>query len=142
MEWTQEKTDFMLFEFDRGQSIKQISKSISEKFQELTSKNAIIGKLHRMNVTRATSFVKPITKLKPKPEKRVTFKKIAPLVIKWIKEPPSNFRCSFYELTSTRCHWPFGDAPPYDYCGATVAAQSYCSFHHQKSLKKDQSHVG
>lgn len=145
MDWTKEITDALILGFDSGMSHADLAKDLTSKFNQAISRNAVLGKLHRLKLQRQRV---PRPKKEKKPKMVRHYKppvKAAPrAALRWEIEPPGIFRCTIDDLTNNRCHWPFGDNPPFLYCGASVANRGYCYFHYQKSLRAreyEQRHV-
>ncbi len=94
------------------------------------SRNAIIGKAHRLGMTRGIQF-KPLVHMpgyyaprKPKKKKPV---------------PPRSFEhcCTIMQLTERRCHWPLwadGETARF-YCGESVAQGVYCDYHRELGIR-------
>lgn len=135
-----------------------IALKIFEAYGELYSKNAIIGKAHRMGLPRRgrerTDLVPGnMTKRgKPAPERKRPFTPLkVPLKINsqnhtiapapsqpMAPEPkpqliiPIGQRCSLIELEDDKCHWPIGDPhnPDFYFCGGkAVMGLPYCGYH-------------
>ena len=102
-----------------------------------TTMNAVIGKCHRLGLTRE--------KLRPrfhstrkKPEMRVASPPTAPaeihdlpLMRRRIVTPESRpGAVSLFDLETDQCRWPTVDGPPILFCGdPTVDGVSYCGRH-------------
>ena len=97
------------------------------------TKNAVIGKVHRMKLT--------ITNRKPAPPApaRVRVRwpaaKHRPLPVAAPVTPPiepAPLGLRIEQLESGVCRYPHGDYPPYLYCGQPTKPDSpYCAFHHR-----------
>jgi GcrA cell cycle regulator len=136
MNWPKEKIEDLMTEFDAGGTADDIAKALSVKFCEDVTRNAVLGKLHRIRLEtkRAKSIVK-------RTRKTVKKTRVPPTAVRWDTLPPEKFRCSIYQLNDERCRWPLGAGPPFEYCGASVTKGGYCHYHHQLSLRKDQPHA-
>lgn len=151
MDWLKEKIDYLLLQFDSGRTAQQVADDLSLKFQEDITRNAVLGKLNRLQLKRVEKPALCEKKKKPNPplprRRKITpdllraskteppYRPTAMKATKWKEEPPGIFRCTIYELNKDRCHWPFGNDPPFMYCGASVVMNSYCHYHYQKSLR-------
>ena len=99
------------------------------------TKNAVIGKVHRMKLTitnrkpapPATARVRvrwPAAKQRPLPHV------VAP-VASPIELAPLGLRIE--QLESGVCRYPYGEFPPFLYCGQTTKPGSpYCPWHHAR----------
>lgn len=141
IEWTQEKIDDLAIEFEKGSSMSEIADAMTVKYQEDITRNAVLGKIHRLRMMRIKAVSKPKSKARAKKRRQQFLPYQPPLPTKWTIEPPGLFRCSIQELNSDRCHWPMGIGPPFSYCGAQVWNRSYCHFHYKLSLKHNEEEV-
>jgi len=108
-------------------SATQISKMLCEEFQVIVSRNAVIGKTHRLGLRFRPIInkkVAPIKKRKRKVRKVVALPPITPVAInKYVQ-------VSIQQLHSGVCHYPIGQSPPFKYCGdKTVNHTMYCEAH-------------
>ena len=118
------------------------------------SRNAAIGKLHRLGLTWP-NHQKRIKEPKPPrpPVERKPIHRIRQMggglrVISTMTGDLFEPRCTpaeplhigFDDLTSTTCHYPFGDQPAtMTYCGRqTIAGSSYCGFCHRLCYRKPE----
>jgi GcrA cell cycle regulator len=86
------------------------------------SKNAVVGKVHRLALKARQSPIKP-------QNKPTEIKKI-PKVGAIVRKTPRIFTLA--ELSSQTCRWPFGDPKHEDFgfCGQVVTqGKSYCAKH-------------
>lgn len=138
--------------------------AIAKKMGENLSRNAIIGKLHRMGLhrppnTRCQSVVgKAVVINKPKvtylktptrPPRPVSGPRLVASPVDLAPPPdPSATALSILELTPSTCHFPMGNPGEegFHYCGASVKIpheQSYCPYHyrltHQPVRKRDKN---
>ena len=136
MEWNQTQVDFMVGKFNDGLSYHQIAMAMASEFEQVISRNAVLGKLFRLRMSRP-----PPIKSKPaiydRPKKRTA----KPLTRKPARpvpptEPLPAMNCNLYQLNAKRCHWPYGNDPPFIYCGSKVIrGKPYCRFHFLRSLR-------
>ena len=114
-------------------SFTEIAKTLSREFGVRLTKNACIGKARRLNLP----LRKPVVARKPKAEPQVP--EIEPENVPhvrpaWTVEPPvlpaSSGRITIYQLQRGVCHFPFGNQPPYTYCGnSAFRGSSWCPHH-------------
>ena len=95
MAWTDERVAKLQELWDKGLSASQIAKELAEG----VTRNAVIGKAHRMGLASRPSPVKsdPEKKIKKPIEKKVVAKAKA-----------SSGKVSLLELTDRMCKWPIG----------------------------------
>src|SRR5215813_6747078 len=116
-----------------GFSASQIA-GVLENFRY--TRNAVIGKAHRLGLVNAPRQQRPQQKRKrASPGRRIIMApvpKFTPLPVK-IPEPSPESACTLFELGEHRCRYPLGDdmkPPPYMFCGGpTIAGSSYCAHH-------------
>ncbi len=149
--WTDEKTERLRVMYAEGASASDMARELGAK-----SRNAVVGKLHRLGCVRAAPAApgKAEGKTKPARErrkaggtqlgqvktrrggKRTPKDREHPPVI-----PPSRFAAAFVPpggaelvehaaLTPRMCQWPYGETPPFQFCGKTrVDGRPYCAAH-------------
>ena len=137
--WTTERLERLKSGLEAGLSCREIAVDIG------VSRNAVIGKLSRLNLTREPSGdTRPPARKKdaaerarrePKPRQQyrllqALYQGAQPVIV---DDPiPTTHCCSLFELTETRCRWPI-NTPGTEYfcfCGNTPAAGlPYCPGH-------------
>lgn len=123
--------------FNRGFSFSVIASRLNAEFNELISRNACIGRAHRMGLTRDG---RPPAPRKPRNRRRpdMQHKRI------FLERPRRNFKCdpvklsevnanarhlSITELEHGQCRYPFGDGL-ITFCGLPAYdGGSYCELH-------------
>lgn len=140
--WTPEREQLVRSLWGAGLSAGQIAARLNCGL----SRNAVIGKLHRLGLTDADrgkaskDAMQVIRRIKSKPKpprpKRTPFRPpILPVEpYKMGPEPvvPEAERRSVSEVLDGQCRWPIGDPlkPDFHFCnGRQIEGQSYC-FHH------------
>jgi GcrA cell cycle regulator len=110
-----------------GRSFSKIAATLNQEFGLGLTKNACVGRSHRLGL-----------KARPRPVPLQPRKEPEPVAaaprLGWTVEPPvlpaSCGRITIYQLEYGRCHFPFGERPPYAYCGNTTARKAtYCPHH-------------
>ena len=133
MSWDEEKVAKLKELWGKGNTASQIAEIIGG-----ISRNAVIGKAHRLNLsakikTRATSNINNYTpiqddlKIKSRKGKRSKFKS---LIIEKDFEPENPKQLE--ELDDNSCKWPIGhpDEKSFYFCGRTSLKDfSYCKLH-------------
>ena len=133
--WTDERIELLKRHFEAGLSCREIAADIG------VSRNAVIGKLSRLNLTRGrTSDERKIQDrglARAKAVPRLQFEMLAtiygetdaPVMTGPIDEAN---RCSLLELSENRCRWPISTPGAEDFCFCGNSApdgQPYCAGH-------------
>lgn len=118
MSWTEERIVDLTRLWEAGHSASEIGESLG------VSKNAVIGKAHRLKLSsrpspiRRTASVKPKRMRPPKPVHHI--------------RPTPVYRAPAMPVGNQRCLWPHGDPGDEDFhfCGAAaVIGKPYCPDH-------------
>ena len=149
--WTDERLELLKGHFEAGLSCRQIAAAIG------VSRNAVIGKLSRLNLTRdSNGEERPARKNTPK-ERRA---KTAPrqqyqmLVALYgepqdvtdepIQEPiQDGHRCSLLELSEERCRWPINTPGTDDFCfcgNMPIKSLPYCAGHSRLAYRPNSQY--
>jgi GcrA cell cycle regulator len=144
--WTDPQTDALKRLHATGMSYTNIAAQINAEFKTSFSRNAAIGRAMRVGLSDV-KWTRPKRELATKRERKPRVRIIQAngnsnrqRVIETIESEPIKLRCaeviplniSIDELESGVCHYPYGDTPPYAYCGhATLGAGPYCDLHHE-----------
>ncbi len=138
--WTDERVELLKSRFEAGLSCRQIAYDIG------VSRNAVIGKLSRLNLTRdrGGEARRPAPNDAAK-ERRPKTKTVPRLQYQMLKalygepqgapddEPiPNGHCCSLLELSEQRCRWPISTpgAADFRFCGNTpLEGLPYCAGH-------------
>jgi GcrA cell cycle regulator len=132
--WTSERVELLKKLFDDGLSCREIAVSIG------VSRNAVIGKLTRLGLTRGPTQteqrLQKTTKARAsKSDPRLQFRMLQAL---YEGEPPidapiaTERRCSLLELNNERCRWPISTPGAKDFCfcgNEPLDGLPYCSGH-------------
>src|SRR5689334_17771453 len=129
--WTTDRLEQLKAHFAAGLSCREIAVEIG------VSRNAVIGKLSRLGLTREKTSAeprqqKPARERRARPVPRMQYEMLravyedaptagAPVV--------SERRCSLFELSQERCRWPVSaEAEAFAFCGNTpVGGLPYCA---------------
>ena len=133
MSWTEEKVEKLKELWTKGYTASQISEMLGD-----TTRNAVIGKSHRLNLeARAPS--KQTSSSSSKQEVRVTKRVAQPMSRKSKFQSillDKNFEAekptSLENLTDTTCKWPIGhpDEDNFYFCGRSPEGEfPYCKLH-------------
>jgi GcrA cell cycle regulator len=143
--WTVERLELLKIHFDAGLSCREIAAEIG------VSRNAVIGKLSRLNLTRDKAGREPLV-LKTKPKsttqsttarpRREPAPKLRYQLLKALRAEPSppsrdeqihnGHCCTLFELSNQRCRWPISTPGAVDFCfcgNPPVEGMPYCVGH-------------
>ncbi|MDA9496665.1 GcrA family cell cycle regulator [Bradyrhizobium sp. DASA03005] len=136
--WTDERIELLKQHFEAGLSCREIAADIG------VSRNAVIGKLSRLNLTRGRTvddrkvqdrgqaparLRKAVPRLQYEMLATIYGETDAPVLAGPIDEAN---RCSLLELSENRCRWPISTPGADDFCFCGNAApdgQPYCAGH-------------
>lgn len=113
MSWTPEKIKLLKKLWQKGKSTVEIGKELG------ISKNAVVGKVHRLELAARPSPIKKAGADDDKSSKSGSSRR-------------KNENVSLLELKLNSCRWPIGDPKDADFhfCGAdTVTGKPYCEEH-------------
>ena len=119
MSWTDDRIELLRRLWDQGRSASQIADELGMG----VSRNAVIGKAHRLGLRARPSPVKP------EPARPAT---PAPAPVKKAKPAPKPTRVSLLDLNERICKWPIGHPGDEDFhfCGRPVnPGTPYCPEH-------------
>ena len=133
--WTDERIELLKSHFHSGLSCREIAADIG------VSRNAVIGKLSRLNLTRGPkreersadkSTVRALRTLRRLQYEMLTaIDSEAETPLAHAPIDAAN-RCSLMELTENRCRWPISTPGADDFCfcgNASPDGQPYCTGH-------------
>lgn len=123
-------TLFRMLCAEEALSYTDIAKAMSEEMGIRITKNACIGKARRLGMPMRKTPQRARKRTEPALPAEIT----APRLAVWpVSEPPVQRRNGYLtllELRHTSCHYPFGERPPYLYCGRPIQkAKPYCPHH-------------
>jgi GcrA cell cycle regulator len=135
--WTTERIELLKSRFAAGLSCREIAGDLG------VSRNAVIGKLSRLNLTREKSgdARDPARKDAAKGPRRESRPRVQYQLLQALytgpqpataDEPIPNAHCSLLELSEQRCRWPISTpgAEDFCFCGNTpVEGLPYCPGH-------------
>jgi GcrA cell cycle regulator len=125
--WTEQDEAILTRLWNAGQSGSQIAKVLR------ISRNAVIGKVHRLELPHRTA-AKPINVAhirKPvhrKPKLRAVVKPVAVVVAKPAVSQIA-LNVGLLDLTRTMCRWPTSGDKPHLFCGVECGEATYCAHH-------------
>jgi GcrA cell cycle regulator len=149
--WTDERLALLKSRFEEGLSCRYIAAAIG------VSRNAVIGKLSRLNLTRDNNGDERPARKNAAKERRA---KTAPrqqyqmLVALYgepqdaidapIQEPiQDGHRCSLLELSEERCRWPINTPGTEDFCfcgNIPIKGLPYCGGHSRLAYRPNSQH--
>jgi GcrA cell cycle regulator len=127
MAWTDDRVEKLRELWDKGLSASQIAKELSEG----VTRNAVIGKAHRMGLASRPSPVKsdPAKRAAAAAAKK---KAAAPKKSPATKVAPTTGKVSILDLTESMCKWPIGHPGEanFHFCGKpSQPTFPYCANH-------------
>jgi GcrA cell cycle regulator len=152
--WTDERVELLKKLWSDGLSASQIAGELGG-----ITRNAVIGKVHRLGLsgrakapssatprqrkprTAAAQFNRPAARPATRGNTALATQTMAyaETLVEIEAEPelidniiPIGQRCSILQLSDATCHWPIGDpsAADFFFCGGkTVTGQPYCAYH-------------
>lgn len=136
MLWNDEMDSELRDLFSKGLSYTQIASVMNRKFQTVLTRNATIGRSHRLNLQGTRTEERPrsrkhiSTEPKPVRAKRPPMIKAEFIVPVCVEVPVKPRHITLQELSESVCKYPYGDEPPYTFCGhPSKTGKPYCSPH-------------
>jgi GcrA cell cycle regulator len=129
--WTAERVELLKSRFEAGLTCREIAADIG------VSRNAVIGKITRLNLSRADGVERVPEQARspraPRPRRasqRQLLRALRP-ALPPEPEPCSEHRCSLLELSEENCRWPISSlGPAVWFCGNPRAKGfAYCAGH-------------
>jgi GcrA cell cycle regulator len=135
--WTTERLNLLKIHFEAGLSCSQIAAEIG------VSRNAVIGKLSRLNLARDKAGNQPLVRkstAKRPPQGSVPRPRLQLLrALQTVPRPTVDDKpihnghcCSLFELSDQRCRWPISTPGAADFCfcgNPPVEGLPYCPGH-------------
>ncbi len=118
MSWTDERVALLKQLWGEGKTAAEIARALGDG----VTRNAVIGKAHRLKLSNRVSPIQQNDNVKPpEPERKLEAVKASP--------PPG---VKLADLRERMCRWPVGDPkdPDFHFCGCqAVAGLPYCAEH-------------
>jgi GcrA cell cycle regulator len=139
--WTTERVELLKTHFAAGLSCREIANEIG------VSRNAVIGKLSRLELTREKTF-KPRRddggRSRPKSVPRLQYRMLRKLFneAQPVESGPaieSEQHCSLLELSEERCRWPISHPGEKDFCfcgNRPLESLPYCAGHSRLAYRR------
>jgi GcrA cell cycle regulator len=137
--WTPERIELLKSGFEAGLSCRQIADDIG------VSRNAVIGKLSRLHLTRQKTGEAPRPARKPAPKLQQQMLDLRYAAPPAADDAPiqSGHGCSLFELSEQKCRWPISTpgAEDFCFCGNTpVEGLPYCPGHTRLAYRPGSRH--
>lgn len=144
--WTDERIELLKKLWADGKSASQIVEIMGG-----VSRNAVIGKVHRLNLPVRQDYQQPLRaariirtprmpKKKPEPAKVSELQKFidrAPPPVADSIPMPKSLGLTLMELENHNCRWPAGEREHITFCGHQIEqGRSYCAYHVRLSRGK------
>jgi GcrA cell cycle regulator len=130
IDWTAEIQDAFetLLGLEENLTFEEIARRLTDQFGLPFSKNACVGRAHRMRLPPRPERPKVHRKLKGK---TMPIRIDAPILPPEAQRAPNGHDLTIYQLHAGDCRYPSDEArPPYTYCGhPTESGLSYCPNH-------------
>ncbi len=136
MGWTDESVEKLRQLWAQGLTANEIAKKLG------VTKNAIVGKVHRLCLTARPSPIKSKDAADELPLQPDLIEKIEEKSVEEVVEPRKNEELTnikLVDLDSHTCRWPIGDPRDDDFCfcGKKVrSGQTYCDEHSMQAYVK------
>ncbi|MGZ5864761.1 MAG: GcrA family cell cycle regulator [Xanthobacteraceae bacterium] len=145
MSWTEERVELLKKLWTEGRSASQIANELGS-----VTRNAVIGKVHRLGLSGRAKSPSSSVPRQRKPRTHSHMLRVRPQMrgntalayahdveveteIELIENViPIGQRCSLLELSDDKCRWPIGDpgSSEFFFCGGKpVEGAPYCGFH-------------
>ena len=145
MSWTEERVELLRKLWAEGRSASQIANELGS-----VTRNAVIGKVHRLGLSGRAKSPSASVPRQRKPRTHTQMLRVRPQMrgntaLAYAHEVeveqevelvenivPLGQRCTLLELSDSRCRWPIGDpgSPDFFFCGGKPAEGApYCAFH-------------
>jgi len=135
--WTTDRIEALKIHFAAGLSCREIAAEIG------VSRNAVIGKIARLNLTRDKGVMRVARKegscAKPRPRgaqrlRQILLKSFPAEAEPVIEEAPihNGHTCSLFELSKETCRWPISTPGQADFCfcgNTPIEGLPYCAGH-------------
>ena len=132
--WTDDRVETLTQLWTGGASASQIARSLGG-----VTRNAVIGKIHRLGLSgRASPSAPGARRAKPKGERRLRRPAPAPPVAQVVvtprvaaPTPPETGTATIVSVRLGQCRWPIGDplADGFCLCGRRAERGAYCAGH-------------
>jgi GcrA cell cycle regulator len=161
--WPDKRVTMLMELYAAGESASKIANALNTAFGTAYSRNAVIGKAHRLGLLprREAHRVKTIREGKPhEPRPARSGMSFVFGRLPWRPPQPSQlppppqatgdgdypYRCGLHDLTNETCRWPVGNpgTPDFFFCGepsANLAARfPYCGRHERLAWDRPRRH--
>ena len=141
--WTTERVELLKLRFAEGLSCREIAADIG------VSRNAVIGKISRLNLTRDKGRTQTLRQKDTAPRSKASARlrqlliKIVPSELEpepFIEAEPihNGHTCSLFELSKETCRWPISTPGHADFCfcgNTPIDGMPYCAGHSRMAYK-------
>jgi GcrA cell cycle regulator len=133
--WTTERVELLKLRFAEGLSCREIAADIG------VSRNAVIGKISRLNLTRDKGRTTTLRQkdAAPRPKASARLRQLFLKVVASEPEPAAEgepihngHTCSLFELSKETCRWPISTPGAEDFCfcgNPPIEGLPYCAGH-------------
>jgi len=128
--WQSEHIDALKLLWRNGHSASECARELGSLFGQAFSRCSVLGKLHRMNVTRGKKMTRPHQKHLRRPKRRATSDGRTPPPTSVPTSPPLD-AIDFVDLNADTCRFPYGKTE-FKFCGKPTCDRAlgvYCEEH-------------
>lgn len=129
MKWSNDLVEQLKKLWNEGKTANEIANELGKTLGETISRNAVIGKAHRLQLKSRPSPIKTKTKI-TKPTK--------PSKVKGLSEEAKPLPSNILMFSEHVCQWPMGDPSDSDFkfCGKkAINGKPYCLEHAKKAYQ-------
>lgn len=141
--WPLEATDAMVELWKSGASAAEVSRALRQRFGLSFSRSAVLGKVHRLGITRPSAQTPKAARVRPPAAVSAVYVRVAAryaaeqaaraaAAAKPAPETPRGAH-TILSIKSGMCKWPIGDPKDADFslCGeSSFQGGVYCARHH------------
>lgn len=134
LKWKLEHDGLLKAQREAGYSASQIAGQLYDQFRASYSRNAVIGRLHRLGLThqprKQHSRRRTPKQFNPRPRKAQMFECQESSMPRCVEIEPRLLMLQ--ELSKNDCRYPYGDSAPFLFCGCPVMVEdcSWCPDHY------------
>lgn len=138
MAWTEDRVDTLKTLWSEGLSASQIAGKLGG-----VTRNAVIGKVHRLGLSGRATPAKPkaVETKKPAAPVRAAEPQAAPRRAAPVQMDPATWgegKLTVSTIGQNQCKWPIGDpaSEEFHFCGqGSAAGKPYCAYHSQVAFQ-------
>ena len=137
--WTSDRVEQLTQLWQAGKSASECARALGE-----CSRNAVIGKVHRLGLAGPAAPSRPTRGVRtggrrPRAQRNL---RPSPRVFAFPAQEAAGL-ATIQTLSQGGCHWPIGDpnAPDFSFCGRHRCRGAYCEAHARRAYRPASSNV-